>query len=223
MKNTLLLFLLLYAGHLFSQQEIILTEEIQNYLIGNKNSIVVTIPYGEATMIEKQLKREMKSWDGSFYVNRGEYTVVQGKISLLGSGTINSYAKIKSGQDEYIRVVFTFDLGGVFLSSSEHAAQFKSMGEKIREFAKETSVKCLEEQISKEKEKLSFTKKNLKMLEKEKTKLTQDINQYKEFIIAAEKNLETNIKNQSKTFESIQQLESKIDEIEKRKKKIKKD
>lgn len=223
MRNLIVLFLLLCARNFFAQQEIILTEEIQNYLLGDKNSIVVTIPYGEASIIEKQLKREMKSWDGSFYVNRGEYTVVQGKIGLLGSGTINAYAKIKAGSDQYIRVIFTFDLGGVFLSSSEHAAQFKSMSEKIRDFAQETSIKCLEDQISKEKEKLSYTKKNLKMLEKEKAKLSQDITQYKEFIIAAEKSLETNIKNQSKTFESIQQLELKIDDIEKKKKKIKKD
>lgn len=223
MKKLIVLFLLFYAGEIFAQQEIILTEETQNYLIGDKNSIVVTIPYGEAGIIEKQLKREMKNWGGSFYINRGEYTVVQGKINLLGSGTVNSYAKIKAGDDQYIRIVMTFDLGGVFLSSAEHAAQFKAMSEKIRTFAQETSIKCLEDQISKEKEKLSFTKKNLKMLEKEKAKLSQDIIQYKEFIIAAEKNLETNIKNQSKTFESIQQLELKIDDIEKKKKKIKKD
>jgi len=223
MKRILILFLLLNVGGFFAQEEIIVTEEIQNYLLGDKNSIVVTVPYGEASLIEKQLKREMKGWGGSFYVNRGEYTLVQGKLNNLGSGTINAYAKIKMGTDQTYKICFTFDLGGVFLASSEHAAQFKSMSEMLRDFAKETSIKCLEEQIYKEREKLSFTKKNLKMLEKEKAKLAQDISEYKAFIIAAEKNLEQNIKNQSKTFETIQQLELKIDEIEKKKKKIKKD
>lgn len=206
----------------FAQQEIILTEEVQTYLLGDKNSIVVTIPYGEPIIIEKQLKREMKSWGGSFYINKGEYTLVQGNLKALGSGNINSYAKIKSGPDQYIRVIFTFDLGGIFLSSSEHAAQFKAMSDKIFDFARETSVKCLDDQINKEQEKLNNTRKNLKYLEKEKEKLIQDINEYKAFIISAEKNLEMNVKNQGKTIEAIQGLEVKIDEIEKKKKKVKK-
>ena len=81
-------------------------------------------------------------------------------------------------------------------------------------------MKCLNDNISNEKEKLSSTKKNLKFLEKEKEKLIQEINEYKSFIVAAEKNLEINIKYQGKTFETIQTIETKIDEIEKNKKKV---
>jgi hypothetical protein len=223
MRYFVVLLSMLSFSCFFSQDEIVLTEENQNFLIGDRNSIVVTIPHGDPVIIEKQLKKEMKSWGGSFYINRGEYTLVQGKHKALGSGTINSYAKIKKGDDGYIRVIFTFDLGGVFLTSFEHAAQFNNISSELKDFAKETSLKSLDHQISIEKEKLGYSKKNLKLLEKEKSKLVQDINEYKAFIIAAEKNLENNIKNQGKIFENIQKTEISILEIEKKKKRVKKE
>ena len=222
MKRIVLIFILFAFENSFSQSEIIVTESIQNFLLGDKNSMLVNVPYGDAVVIEKQLKKEFKSWGGSFYVNRGEYTLVQGKNSVLGTGTINAYAKIKADVNGEINVVFTFDLGGVFLSSIEHAAQYKGMSKILIDFAMEASLKSLDHQESLQKEKLSYTKKNLKLLEKEKDKLTQDIHEYKNFIFSAEKSLELNIKNQGKTFESIQKFENTIDEIEKKKKSVKK-
>jgi hypothetical protein len=103
MKRILILLLLLNAGGSFAQEEIIVTEEIQNYLLGDKNSIVVTVPYGEASLIEKQLKREMKAWGGSFYVNRGEYTLVQGKLNTLGFW--NNQCLCKNLKWEQIRTI----------------------------------------------------------------------------------------------------------------------
>jgi hypothetical protein len=222
MKHLHFFWLLFFATSIFSQHEIVLVEEYQSFLLGDKNSMTVNIPYGEPKTIEKVLKKEMKSWGGSFYINRGEYTVVQGKINDLGTGTINSYAKIRTGVGGEYLVTFTFDLGGVFLSSSEHAAQFKKMSEQIKEFALDASIKCLDSDISNKRETLSSTRKNLKLLEKEKEKLIQEINEYKTFILQAEKSLDNNIKNQTKTLESIQLLEIKITDTEKNKKKVKK-
>ncbi|MBI2257434.1 MAG: hypothetical protein HYU67_00870 [Flavobacteriia bacterium] len=216
-----LLICLFIINFSFSQVEIKAYEEQHTFLNGTRSSIAVDIPFGDAQVVEKQLKKELKSWSGSFYINRGEYTIVQGKHSTLGTNTINVYAKILSNSDGNLKIVFAFDLGGIFLSSNEHAAQFKNMCKELEDFAKDCSVKSLENKIINEKEKLSNTRKNLKMLEKEKEKLILDIQQYKTFIVNAEKNLENNIRNQTKTFESIQHIEVNIDELETKKKKVK--
>jgi hypothetical protein len=164
MRFLFILGLLFTTHFIYSQYEIIVSEQVQSFIAGQKPCIVVNIPFGEPNVIEKQLKKELKSYSGSFYLNKGEYTLVQGRIKELGAGTINAYAKIKAEENSTFIVVITFDLGGVYLSSAEHAAQFKQMSEKFGDFAYETSLKCLNDNISNEKEKLSSTKKNLKFL-----------------------------------------------------------
>ena len=119
-------------------QEIKLSEESQFFNIGSKNSIVVSIPYGVKDIVEKELRRELKDWDGKYDSGKGEFFTIQASTKTMGGKPFDAYAKIITESDNSMKVAFAIDLGGAFLSSREHGAQYKAMSEMIKDFAKKT-------------------------------------------------------------------------------------
>ena len=56
MKQLFILLITAISFGSFAQNDVKITEESISYTIGAKNSIVVTIPYGQIDVVEKELK-----------------------------------------------------------------------------------------------------------------------------------------------------------------------
>ncbi len=202
-------------------QEIKLFEENQFFNIGSKNSIVISIPYGVKDIVEREIKRELKDWDGKYDSDKGEFFTIQASTKAMGGKPFDAYAKIIVEADNSMKVAFAIDLGGAFLSSREHVLQYKAMSEMIKDFAKKASLACIDGELDVENKVLSGLEKDLRSLEKDKEKLAEDIEDYKKKILEAERKTETNIKEQDKNKDSIKKQVEKLFEVEKRKKSLK--
>ncbi|MFN5417484.1 MAG: coiled-coil domain-containing protein [Flavobacteriia bacterium] len=221
MKNLFLSLLAFVSITVFAQNDVRLSEEIQSFALGSKNSIVVTIPYGNKDIIEKQLKSELKDWNGKFDSKGDEYTMTQGTTKFMGPKPFDAFARIITVSEGNFKVAFAIDLGGAYLSSREHSEQFKAMTERITQFAKETGMKCVETELEKNKDDLSDLEKTQRGLEKDKKNLEEDIEDYKRKIAEAENKIKENVSNQDKQKASIKTQQEKVAETERKMKSLK--
>jgi len=216
MKHLIASLFTLVGFALFAQNTVTVSEENTNFSVGSKNSIVVNIPYGSMDVIEKALKSELKDWDGKYNSSKGEYTSMQAKLKEMGDKPFDAYAKIFTSGD-VIKVAFAIDLGGAFMTSNQHSAQFNEMRAVVKKFAMETAKECVEEDLKAETKKLESAEKDQKDLEKEKENLLNSIDDYRKKINEAEKKIEENMTNQSNKKSEISAQAQKVKEIEKKK------
>lgn len=216
MKQLITLLLTTLSAGVFAQGEVKVTEENYSFSVGSKNSIIVTIPYGKMDIVEKELKSELKDWGGKYNSSKGEYTTMQATIKSMGAKAFDAYAR-PYASGETVKVAFAIDLGGAFLSSNQHSAQFTAMKEKIKDFAVRTARECVAEELKAEQKILSGFEKDQKDLEKDKESLLKSIEDYKKRISEAEKKIEENTTNQSKKKEEITRQAAKVAEVDKRK------
>lgn len=201
-------------------QEVKVDEKSVSFNNGNHSAIVVTIPYASKDVVEKELKSEMKDWGGKFESTKGEYITRQASMKAMGDKLFDGYAKVIESGD-VIQVAFAVDLGGAYLTSTEHSAQYKVIKEKAQKFG----VKAANEGVAAE---LALEAKLLKDMEKEKSDLEKsiesskkDIEDYKQKIADAEQKIKDNEGALSKKGEDITSQTGKISEVEKKKKAIK--
>ena len=202
-------------------QEVKTEEKSVSFNNGSHNAIVVTIPYATKDVVEKELKGEMKDWGGKFESTKGEYIAMQASMKAMGEKYFDGYAKVIEGGSNGIQVAFAVDLGGAYLTSSDHSAQFKVIQERVKKFG----VKAAHEGVGVE---MALEAKVLKDLEKEKSDTEKsiesskkDIEDYKKKIADAEQKIKDNEAALSKKTDEISAQNAKIAEVEKKKKSIK--
>lgn len=206
---------MLSAGAM-AQGEVKVAEEHYAFSVGSKNSIIVTVPYGKIDIVEKELKNELKNWGGKYNSSKGEFTVSQGSVKSMGAKPFDAYARPFVSGDA-VKVAVAIDLGGAYLSSSQHSTQFSAMKEKLKDFAIRAAKECVAEELKAEQKILTGFEKDQKDLEKEKETLLKSIEDYKKKISDAEKKIEENTTNQSKKKEEITKQTEKIAEVDKKK------
>lgn len=214
-----LLFTALSVG-VFAQNEVKVSEDIYSYSIGAKNSIIVTVPHGRMDVVEKELKSEMKSWGGKYGSSKGESKLTQASMKAMGSKPFDAYAKIYMVGD-VMKVAVAIDLGGAFMTSTQHSSNFTTMTERLRAFAVKASQESIAEEMKIEQKMLGGLEKEHKDLEKEKENLLKSIEDYKKKIADTEKKIEENVSNQSKKKEEITKQTEKVGAIEKKKSAVK--
>lgn len=210
-----LLFTALSVG-VFAQNEVKVSEDIYSYSIGAKNSIIVTVPHGRMDVVEKELKSEMKSWGGKYGSSKGEFKSTQASIKAMGAKPFDGYAKIYMVGD-VMKVAVAVDLGGAFMTSTQHTGQFNTMTERMRAFAVKASQESIGEELKLEQKALGGLEKQQKDLEKEKESMLKSIEDYKKKIAETEKKIEQNVIDQTKKKEEISKQTEKISEVDKRK------
>jgi len=204
----------------FFAQEISVKEENVSFSNGSHNALVVTIPYGNKEVVEKELKSELKDWGGKYSSSKGEMTTSQSSFKAMGDKPFDGYAKILDGGENSIRVAFAIDLGGAYLENRHHAAQFSAMKSRIEKFAHKAATASIDGE-------LEIETKVMKGLEKEKTEMTEtieeskkDIEDYKKKIEEAEQRITDNESGVVKKDEEIKAQAEKMAAIEAKKKAI---
>lgn len=218
-KLVFIFFAFVFQNISFSQ-EIRISEETHYFVIGSKNAIVLNIPYGNKEIIEQQLKKELKNWGGKYDSGKGEFKSIQAESKFMGNKPFDAYVKLITESDKSIKLAFGIDLGGAFLTSREHPVQFKAMNDRLRTFAYETALACIENEIDVEKKELNSREKDKKSLEKDQNKLEEDIDDYKKKIVATERKIDKNKQEQEKVNDEIKRQKEIISEIEKKKKSL---
>lgn len=210
---TLLILLVVSISH---SQVVKVDERNATFNAGSKNAIVVTIPHSNSDFVEKRIKEEIKSWGGKNGSSKGEYTSTQSQIKEMGDKFFDGFAKIIDSKDGTVTVAFSFDLGGAFLSSSEHKDQYGAMSSKLKAFAINAAKESVSEELKDQEKILRNNKKDQESLEKDKLGLESDIENYKKKIEEALQKIEKNKQDQAVKKEDIKKQTIVVEEVNKK-------
>ena len=117
-----------------SAQNVEIDEKNSTFNAGSKNAILVTIPHVTEDFMEKRIKDEVKDWGGKYNSSKGEYSSMQAQTKEMGEKMFDGFAKIVSAKDGNVVVAFAFDLGGAYMSSSDHKVQYTAMAARLKVF-----------------------------------------------------------------------------------------
>lgn len=195
-KTHLMKFILLATTTLLAittfSQEVKTDEKNVDFSNGKHNAIIITIPYGKKDIVEKELKSELKSWDGKYNNSKGEMTTAGSSFKAMGDKPFDSYAKVIMDNDEEVQVAVAVDLGGAYLESKMHGSQFKAIQERLKKFGVEAAHSSLDDQIDIEGKKLRELNGNKADMEKTIENAKKDIENYKQKIADAEQKIKDN-------------------------------
>lgn len=192
------------------------TEEAITFSNGTHNAIVVTVPNGTLEGVSDELKSEMKNWGGKFDEKKGEYTAIGASMKKMGDKPFDGYAKVIENGKE-IKVAFSVDLGGAYMSSSDHSAQYKVMLDRAKEFSARASTSSINGILKAEEKILKSLSKEQSDFEKDIEKSQSEIEKAKKTIEEEEKKIADNKAALEKKKAEVKAQELKISEIEKKK------
>ncbi len=217
MKNFTLLFLIAFT--LGSYAQVTVKEQSVN-IDGSKNGFYISVPYGTQKQVEKELKEELKSWKGN-YSKKSTIFVDDCKIKEMGKNTFDVFAKVEENSDGGAFVSVAVDLGGAFMSSSEHSTQAKIITSRLQKFGVSAAKSVIDDEIKAEEKILKDQQNELSDFEKEQEKLEKEIEDFKKKIADNEKAIETAKKNQEDKKGEIKEQEEKVKTVIKKKEAVK--
>lgn len=217
MKITTSLLALFTAVTINAQVKV---EEKSVNIDGSKNGFYVTIPFASEKQAENALKDELKDWKGK-YQTKGFIFVDDCSLKDMGDNTFDVYAKVEANPDGGAFVSVAIDLGGAFLNSGEHGAQFKYIQGRLQSYGVKAAKSAVEDEIKAEEDILKTKQKELSDLESDQAKKEKEIEDYKKKIEENEKAIEESKKNQETKKGEIKEQEVKVQEVIKKKEAIK--
>jgi hypothetical protein len=197
MKKQILTIALAVSSLHFFAQDIKVRESNENFNTGGHNALSVTLYVTDKNMVEKEWKSKMKDfgYDKSSEKSN-EYFFDNVVIKELGNNTMDVYSKVTEQKSEKtITLTAAFDLGGAYLSSSEHKDKFEYMKKMMHDFAVKITKEDLDDQIKAAGKVLSNIQDKQAGLEKDNKGLADDITNYNQKIKKANEQIEQNKKD----------------------------
>lgn len=214
MKQLFILALTAISFGSFAQNQIKTSEESVAYSVGSRNSIIVTVPYGKADIVAKELKKEMKDWGGKLKASKTESTTFQSSLkNMFERKTFDTYAKVITVDNE-VKVAVAVDLGGAYMTSKDHPSQYGEMKVRLENFAATAAKASVKDNVKAEEKILSTLQKEEKSLEKVKESHLKEIESYKKKIEESQKKIEDNIVLQTKKKDEVKAQAAKIKALE---------
>ncbi len=223
MKQLILSAAILFAGISASAQiSIKVSEANESYNNGSHNSLVVTVYEQEAKEVEKLFKSQLKDMKGKVS-SKKELFADDCRDKRMGENTFDVYAKVTPRNNGEVEVAMAVDLGGAYLNSRDHNAQYKVMEGILHEFGISATRAAIGNELKAEEKVLEAYEKEQKDLERDKERLEKSIEdnekrieQAKEDIKQAEKDIEQNKADQEMKKSPITQQQGKIADVEKK-------
>jgi len=220
MKNLYLLVLTLLSLNIYSQNKITVEETNANFDNGKHNALKVTIFEAKQKNVEKAWKSLMKSYNAKVNMKKTIFAD-NATIKDMSENTIDIYATTKETKDGDVILYVAFDLGGAYLSSSEHSEKFKVAKKIIHKFAVNVTKDALKDKIKDAEKLLSQKEKDQKNLEKEKENLEKDIENYKNKIEKAKNDIKDNEKKQADKKKEIESQKAVLNTLTEKEKAVK--
>lgn len=212
MRTTTLIVLLFVTTLAFGQRKIKVHEENEKFSTGNKNALVATVYESTPDDIEKAWKKIMKDYDAKMTMKK-EMFADDATIKDLSPNTCDVYAFVRKISDEENEIVVGVDLGGAYLSSSEHSSKYKVMQKIIYDFAVQTSIDAIKEKQKDAEKVLAGIVKAKEDLIKENERLAKDIEDFKNKITKAEGDIEKNKSLATDKDKEIENQQKIVDDI----------
>jgi len=174
-------------------QKIKIKESRESIGPGSNNALVVTLYSVDPEIAAEAFRSYMKPYGGKRGEKDGGIFIDHALIKDMGNNTIDVYGKAQGAKgDKEIKFVVGFDLGGAFLNSSDHKAQYSVAEKIVKEFALKATKDAIEAQLKAAQKVQGKLENELKDLEKENKNLTGNMEDYKAKIKKAEEEIISN-------------------------------
>jgi len=219
MKRTIIILFVLATLNSFGQRKIKVHEERENIGNGSNNALVATIYESSQDDIEKAWKKLMKNYNAKVSTKKEIFSddVI---IKDLTSNTVDIYTFVRKISEDESEIVVGVDLGGAYLSSSEHSSKYKVMEKIIKDFAVQTTLDAIKNKQKSAQKILDGFIKEKENLVRDKDRFDKQIEDYKSKITDAENNIEKNITLQADKDKEIENQKKIIEEIVAREKTV---
>lgn len=191
----LIITLVIPFSNFFGQYKFDVSESNSSFNDGQKNSFKVNIYESTVHDVEKEWKKIMKDWNGKVDEKKHEFFADNVTFKNMGDNTFDTYA-ICVKKSNYIEFVVAVDLGGAYLSHSDHPDQSKVFDKFLLKFANDATKSGLRHIVKEEEQKKNQLTKEFDHLVKDKEKLENDIEHWKKSISKAEDDIKSNVSSQ---------------------------
>jgi len=212
-KLALIVISILFIIPAFAQKTKV-QESTEKIAGGKNNTLVVWIRESNKKDVEKEWVSLMKK-NKAKVSSKKEIFADDAVLPLISSNTVDVYAIIEQ-KDNDVKLIVAFDLGGAFLNSKEHSAQFKAAERMIYDFAVEISKQSVQNSIAAEQKKMSDLEKKKDNLEKDTKKKEKEIEDYKKKIEDNEKDIKKNSSDAESLDKEMKEQKSVIEALEKK-------
>lgn len=219
MRITTLVLLLFVTTLTFGQRKIKVHEERESIGSGSNNALVATIYESTIDDIEKSWKKLMKDYNAKVAMKK-EIFADDALIKDLSPNMCDVYAFVRKSGDDEFEIVVAVDLGGAYLSSSEHSSKYKIMEKIVKEFAVQSTLDAIKEKQKAAQKVLDGFTKEKDDLVRSKERLEKQIEDYKSKISDAEKDIEKNKSDQASKEKEIESQKKIVEEIAAREKAV---
>ncbi|HNW98880.1 MAG TPA: hypothetical protein PKK00_10765 [Bacteroidales bacterium] len=218
MKKIILASIVIAFSFNLNAQEIKVKEEKEKIAEGTNPVLTVMIYEADESMVEKSWKELMKDYNAKVS-NKSEIFADNASITDMSQNTVDVYAYTKK-EDDGIKLIVAFDLGGAFVSSSTHSSAYNVAEKIVKKFAVDVSKKAIQKKVDAALAKQKDLEDELASLKKKNEKLHGDIEDYKKKITEAESDISDNEKAQvEKTKEiedqtkAVKEVQEKLDDV----------
>ncbi len=219
-KIILITLLSIFTLNVFSQKEIKVNESNENIADGNNNCLSVVIFEADDKEVEKSWKKLMKDYKAKVNVKK-EIFADDAQINEISVNSIDVYAKTEKNKDGDVELFVAFDLGGAFLSSSQHSDKFKSAKKIMKEFGVQTAKDAVNEQLKDAEKVMKKMGSEKDALIKENENFHKKIEGWEKDIEKAKEDIKTNEKNQEDKVKEIEAQQKVLEAIQEKEKMIK--
>jgi len=196
-KAILLLFLFVFVACVFATAQV--RESRRTMSQGSNNAMVLSLPDVE----EKFIKKLWQDYIDDFYdvktkkVRKAkEYLSDNAEIASIGGNTpIDIYAYFEGDQED-VELTVWFDLGGAYLSSTDHPDRYKEAEKMLMRFALEVAKESTKLELEDQEDMLKDLEKDLAKLKKDNDRYHRTIENAQKKIAEAEADIEQNEKDQ---------------------------
>jgi hypothetical protein len=220
LKTILILFSFLFYTSFSAQYKVVLAEKSVKFNDGDFNSFSVTIYELPLKDVEKLWKKVMKDMKANVSSKKNEMKGDDAHVKSMGENTFDIYSKALKN-DKGVEISIAFDLGGAFLSSSQHSEQAKEMKKIIYDFAVNATKDGIRGILKQEEKKQSDLEKQQADLIKQKEKLENDIANWKKDIEKAKNDIQNNLKNQEEKKKAIDDQKKVVGVVKEKEKSVK--
>lgn len=203
-KHTILAIATLISFSAFSQK-IKVKESSENVGGGSHNALTVVLYGVSPSDAEDSFRSFMKKYNGNRGSKDGGIFIDHATVKEINNNEIDIYGKAQGKKgDPEITFVVAFDLGGAFLNSGQHKAEYNVAENIVKEFAVKATKDAIEEVLKDAKNLQGKLEDAQKDLVKDNKNLLEDIEKYKEKIKKAESDIVTNKGDQDKKKAEIE-------------------
>ncbi len=186
-------------------QQTFTTNEVRQYMSkGEQNGIEIILNSTNESATKDGLKKLAKKYKAKMESSKKspEVFIDNAQISSVSANTVDIYA-ILTPVANGTKVTFFTDLGGAFVTSAAYGTQYAGMDAVIKDFAQTQALTAVGNELKVEEKTLKTLSKELKSLQKDKTKKLKAIDEAKNSIIKYEQEVLKNDTDQATKQQQI--------------------